>query len=323
MLLQDSYGRPLLYAEDALGHLHKESGPGGGQFVSKGGEGGSSDVQDSSGEPIKPKRAKKEKAAPVESGPPKSVGETFATMPVGKGTSKEAKAWRKANQGRYDSDPKFKALCDAVALFTQGDYNVQRAFAEKAVTGDLPEQWKDSNLPTWSDRPLVGNPMASYNTYFDGQSFDFENKTNATYAEAGRAFAEAINEAPPVNQPLFRGVTGGKVLREVAELKPGDNFDLLGPSSFSIDEQVASQFARGEGGGNRAAAGKKPFGVLIEVLPGTKGIPVSALSPWDQKEIVTSGRFVVERVDVEKDFLGVKRQIAKLVLRQVNTWEPK
>jgi len=324
VLIQDRYGRPLFYAEDAQGHLHKDSGPGGGQFVSKGGESGSAAVQDSSGEPVKQKKAKKEKAVPsVESGPPKSVGETFATMPLMKAASKEAKAWRKANQGRYDSDPKFKALCDAVALFTQGDYNVQRAFAEKAVTGQLPEQWADSQLPKWGDRPISGNPMASYKTYFNGQNFDFGNAANATYDQAGRAFVEAIGESPPLEQSLFRGMTGREAFKGVAALKPGDDFDVLGPSSFAADEQVAKDFAAGKGGGNRA---RDPVdGVVIEVLPGARGIPVSALSPWDQKEVITSGRFKVERVERTRinEWDKYSPETIRLVIRQVNTWEPK
>ena len=48
------------------------------------------------------------------------VGSAFSSAPGSSG--KEARAWIKANQDRYDNDPEFRRVVDAATVFTQGGY---------------------------------------------------------------------------------------------------------------------------------------------------------------------------------------------------------
>jgi hypothetical protein len=218
-------------------------------------------------------------------------------MPTAKATSKEAKKWRKENQKRYTDDRDFRTLVDAITLFTQGDFAVMRAFAIRAITGELPEKWKDSSLPSWTDKPVTASSMGEYKYYFEGQDLrPGENNTNASYKESGKSLAEAVANAPPFPGPLFRGVRGDYYSR-VKNLKPGDSFELLGPSLFSAHYQIARYFRSGVGGKRGRKQYRGGLSVMFEIAPGARALGVSALSPWDQKELLASGRFRVVKVE--------------------------
>ena len=248
----------------------------------------------------------------------------FATMPTGKATSKEAKKWRKSMQETYENDPEFRGLADTVALYTQGDYKVQRAFAHRAVTGELEERWHDSALPGWVDKGISGSPLAEYKSYFTGQDFNVATRdSRVTYTEAGRMLTNAIDQSPPVEGALYRGVTGRHFVAAAAALKPGDDFDITGTASFTFDKDIGEEFAAGTAKGQR---NKKvaPYRTLIEVESGAKAMNVSAISPWDQKEYLTQGKFEVVQVEVMEESRYTKKpEVVRMVIRQKETWKAK
>lgn len=256
------------------------------------------------------------------------VAGAFSSMPVGKATSKEAKAWRKKMQKQYDEDPEFRAVVDSVTLYTQGDFSVQRAFAERAITGELAERWHDSALPEWVDKGMHPNPLGTYKSYFEGQEEwlgeEREGTSGATYSEAAKELVNAVADSPPLATSSYRGMTGRTAVDLAAALKPGDDFQLLAPTSFTTDKDVGEQFAAGRAKGQaRARKDDKPHGVVFEILPGARSLNVSALSPWDQKEVLTSGKFRVISVDIPKDRFGNPTGIARVVLEQVEVFRAK
>lgn len=252
------------------------------------------------------------------------VGAKFADMPRTKATSKEAKAWRKKMQSEYDNDPEFRAVVDSVTLFTQGDYQIQRAYSEKAITGKLPPKWDDSAVPDWENKPLHGNALADYKSYFKNQG-DFHDTVpgRATYNEAGRALTKSIGDSPQIETPMYRGLVGREPVQALSELKVGDDFDVLGASSFTLSKDIAEDFSAGVAKGQGGRRGQEAeHRALIEVSSGAKALPVMALSPWDQQEVLTSGKFRIDKVEVDRNRFGTARAV-KIVLTQKETWDVK
>jgi hypothetical protein len=206
-----------------------------------------------------------------------------------------------------------------MTLFTQGDYKVQRIFGERAVTGKWADGYEDSALPGWVDKPMHGNPMADFKTWFERQGSFHSSKndspyTRATFSEAAKAVHRAIGSSAPQSGRMYRGVVGWRFQVGFKDLKEGDDFDIKGPSSFTVDEEIGLDFATGQAKGNKEKGARYP--TLIEIEPGAKGINVSAISPWDQKEVVTAGRFKVVRVERDDS-----REFLRIVIRQEDTWQ--
>jgi hypothetical protein len=253
-----------------------------------------------------------------------------------------AAAWRRANQARYDNDEEFRAAVDAVTLLTQSSTHDIRA-ASIAAAGheeDLRAHYQDK-----LDEPLstAANPLASYKNYFTGQ--DVEHADYVTVREAGAALNRAIDTAPRLEEPIFRGMMAGStvalgpgmkidpvsgrptivdekayqaererlrldfsgplrkdppnpLLTQLDKLKAGDDFKMPGATSFTADKFIAQQFSRGEArgqGGGRSSGPRYHSAILIEARD-ARGIPVAALSPWNQQEVITRGQFKVESV---------------------------
>ena len=103
-------------------------------------------------------------------------------------------------------------------------------------------------------------------------------------------------------------------------MKPGSTFDAIGPTSFTSSEQIAMDFSlrrsRGQGGGKGLASGVQS--AVVEVLPGARGVPVGALSPWRQQEVLSAGRFRIKEV-VKKDQWTPVRIIVEQVATFRNT----
>lgn len=253
------------------------------------------------------------------------AGAKFAPMPAGKATSKEAKAWRKRAQADYDADPEFRAVADAVTLYTQGDYAVMRAFSERAVTGEMPPEYKDSAVPGWADKGLSPNPLANVKPYFAGQDGwigeDAKGTAGTTYSRAGRALVDAVADSPPSPTPLYRGVTGHRAVEAAAALKPGDDFQMIAPTSFTLDKTIGEQFSSGTAKGQGKAKDFTEQSVVFEVAAGARALPVSAMSPWDQKEALTSGKFKVREVKVGTTTHGHPQSV-HVVLEQVEVFRP-
>lgn len=231
----------------------------------------------------------------------------FRSMPeVDSATSKEAAGWRKQHQELYNSDPEFKAACDAVGLYTQGSYNPLRDAAHFHATGE--GQVGRPFRPDDFQQPLgfASNPMANYKNYFDGQNV--ENSKACTLGESGGVLHGLVATSAPTDKPLFRGMRAGygwdsqsmttKMSVEIP--KAGDEFDLAATSSFSASKETAETFAMYHSGKKSAknAPDRMSIAVVYEIAPGAKAVNVSALSPWKgQREFLTAGKFEVESVE--------------------------
>ena len=233
-------------------------------------------------------------------------------------------AWRKKMQKRYDEDPEFRATVDALAYFTQGEYSTLREASMFSINGQTGEEHKARGLEKFLDEKMSGHPMASYKNYFKGQ--DLNKGSSATLAEGARGINNAIAKSGP--QPEFhRGVYGREVVDGLKSLKPGATLDVVGASSFTSDRDIAEKFslavARGQGKGKGLGRGVPSAVVTVEA--GAKGVPVSSLSPWKQKEIVSSGRFEVVSVDtikrqVRRQGYWTEAEITHVRVRQTETW---
>lgn len=248
------------------------------------------------------------------------VGHLFADAPT---SGSGAARWIKAHQKDYDSNPEFRAAADAAALLTQGGTQAIHA-ASLGAAGkekDIPVEFWRKNL----DKPLsiASNPLSAYKTYFKGQELDrTEGNGSAdtvSLRAAGAALNKAIDTAPETMQPMYRGMqvppfdyARSSLSKPVAnpqyaaleKLKPGDTFRVDGITSFTVDKQVARDFSKGEARGQsnylynrRSEQARRASAVTLEVAPGARGLPVAALSPWRQKEVLTRGTFVVKSVD--------------------------
>ena len=231
----------------------------------------------------------------------------FRSMPqVDSATSKEAAKWHKDNQALYDSDPEFKAACDAIGLYTQGSFNPIRDAAHVHATGEAPlgRKIRDGDL----DQPLgaASSALATYKNHFDGQ--DVANSKACKISESGGLMHGLIAGSAPTNVPLYRGIRAtyradletGKSKLDFDLPEPGSDFDLASTSSFSSSKEMADGFAlyRGTKRDAKNAPRNTEVPVLFEVSPGAKAANVSALSPWKgQREFITAGRFKVDSVE--------------------------
>ncbi len=281
-------------------------------------------------------------------------GKTFQGMEEkGRATSKANKKWIKENQERYNNDPEFRAMCDYIGLYTQGSYEELRAIAQYKLTGEFPEKYMTSDVPEWENDDLSASssPMASYKNFFEGQNLEAEN-LGVTSGEAAMSVEKAIANSPDINYSIYRGVAGYKTSHSV--LKPGrtgdgwddyemitdtwppmpkvgDTFDFAGATSFSADPDLARRFSEGatKGTGGKGLGRGAWATFVYEIEPGAKGLEVSALSPWSQSEVVTSGRY--EIVSVERDPIntyvkvgrGYNKEIShyRVKVKQTGVWD--
>lgn len=209
--------------------------------------------------------------------------------------------WRKAAQDRYTNDPEFRAAVDALTLFTQGEFNTIRAIDVYQQTGEWPERYKGSYLSEDGalDRVMSGNPLGEYKSYFEGQ--DVDNGSQHTWKEGVQALRKQLATAPKQKE-FYRGVYGVEAFDAVKDLQPGHVMDIVGPTSFTSDRGVAEKFSENmaSGQGKRRGLNASVPTVVFEVEAGARGIPVAAISPWKQKEVVSNGKFEVVSVKVEE-----------------------
>lgn len=232
----------------------------------------------------------------------KGVGSVF-NAPVSKSdASKEAKAWRKANEERYRNDPEFKAVVDSVTLFTQGDYQFVRAMSEYAATENAAALAPGGE--GWQRRmgePLSGyNVLADYKSYFEAQGDLSDGTGRMTGREAGAALNKAIDTAPETTSAIYRGLTSQEAYKAAVDLKPGDTFEIGGATSFTASVDIAGKFAAGTASGQGDRGSPSLTQTVIQIEPGTRALNVSALSPWRQQEMLTRGKFEAAEVRTEK-----------------------
>lgn len=262
------------------------------------------------------------------------------SAPIGKASL--STKWRKQHQELYDTDEDFRALCDTVAIYTQGGFKITRAMSQYAVTGEIPEEWKDSIVPNWVkdnfSMSALTPAFGDIKGFFKGQENinDFEKEALGykSALEASAILQSTIASSQPLTQPIFRGAQGSRFRDAQGEIqvgrvpKVGEDVDIMGTSSFTASKEIATDFAQGTSRGNKRDISSAPYAILYEIAPGAKGINVSSLSPWNQEEILTSGRFKVKEViPYETDIYNNSRIYARripgyhVIMEQTGAWE--
>jgi hypothetical protein len=135
---------------------------------------------------------------------------------------------------------------------------------------------------------------------------------------------EAIAGAQPDAPELYRGGFLADPV-EVAAWSPpavGSTFNMVGLSSFSSDEHVASNFSKGLDVGQDFWGYDHPpaLSYVYQVESGGRALPASALSLFDQSEYITSGQFQVTGVEHSSDG---GRESYRILLRQLAVWDLK
>lgn len=255
----------------------------------------------------------------------------LASMPEGTYGSAKVKKWRKDHQDLYESDAEFRGAVDAITLYTQGDYGTINAVSRFYNTGEFPSPFAAGRLRDNLDGHVAyaSNALANYKHFFEGQivtggdlqeagqtlppvvagdpghemtfrhvDYDTVPEGQSTLGGAVQALNAAIARAPVFETPFYRGLNP-VLADEMRKLKVGDNFDVTGVTSFTRDSSLARAFANGVARGQRGGGYRHPGGVLT-VLAGAQAIPVNALSPWNQQEVLSSGRFVVDSVSTDQ-----------------------
>ena len=246
------------------------------------------------------------------------VGALFTNAPS---TSQGAAAWRKSVQKRYETDSEFKATVDATTLFTQGDYTVIRGLAEHEITGEWNKDLAGTRWETALEEKMAGMPGYDYRNFMASQ--DVKAGGEATWRDGVRGLINAVDTASPIDQPIYRGLSGYAVEKQILALKPGDYFNVIAPTSFTADRNLAVKWSQGKVSGSGLSA--LPSGsstVIIEVQSGAKGIRAAALSPYKQSEIISSGKFTVVSVQSGLDESRSYEQ-HRVVLKQASTWRAK
>ena len=255
------------------------------------------------------------------------ISSAFASAPIGKSSSAEAKAWRKENQEKYDTDRDFKTVADTVTLYTQGNYNSIRAFSEYAATEQLSEEYSNSiyskHIEDNFSMSAMKSPMADSKSFFEGQKFDSESLSTISSLEASALLQSAISDSSPLDYPIYRGGQGWTDADRIPEV--GEEFDIVGTSSFTADKDTADSFAEGRAKGQNIKIDRARFAATYKIKAGARGLNASALSPYDQKEIITSGKFKVTSVTKTKDAWNARRTVSipkyEIELEHTATWK--
>ncbi len=120
---------------------------------------------------------------------------------------------------------------------------------------------------------------------------------------------------------------GRELAASTLALKPGDAFDIIGPSSFTANEALAVKFSQNIASGQHG--GGLMHGVpsiLVEVQAGARGIKAAALSPWKQAEIISAGKFAVVSVkeatrQVYSGGYWRDQREVRVTIKQTGTWK--
>lgn len=234
-------------------------------------------------------------------------------------------SWAKDNEGRYKEDKQFKDACDAATIFSQGQYPQFRNAATYDLTGDMRYE-----MHPWSEE----NQWPSYDAYFDSKMrddgyrkyFPDQFMVSASIREGAKALMTAIATAPPTTAPIYRAVTTGgdqgRIL-EMSKMKKGDVIKLPAPSSFTTDTRLPNDWISGDAGG---AVGGKGRAVILKVLPGARCMPIGALSPYQQSEVLSQGEFEVvgrgtSTIDIPGHYTDIEVAVTTLTVRQTKVYD--
>ncbi len=140
------------------------------------------------------------------------------------------------------------------------------------------------------------------------------------------SIAHGVATAKPINKPLYRGSFTRSKTPPDSLGSIGDRIKISGTTSFSADKGIADGFRTGTVSGSGKHLDKKlPYHeTSIVILPGAKGIPIDALTVWNQGEVITGGEFEIVDVLTEtgKRSNGKTYQHTTYTIKQIAVWEP-
>lgn len=253
------------------------------------------------------------------------TGRFLASLPLDK---KPVGAQKKELLKRYKTEPEFHDFADAASRFTAGHFT----FMQRATTADLAGQtdaWKsaEEKLRQIPGQPSPGNFLEllglSKIKALDGSDLaSGKVVTTDSALQDGKALMKAVRDSPETEGDLWRGVLGRAKFdsyeeyqkdydflpkeelmphvlydmqtrgRNIADLKPGDTYEMPAPVSFTRSEELGRKFAAGRASG-QLKGGKVTEATLIHIIGPKKAANVSAFSPFNQQESVTQGKFEV------------------------------
>jgi hypothetical protein len=259
---------------------------------------------------------------------PSELGKYLASLPVDvKAIGKQKKELLQ----KYKSDPEFKDFADAATRFTSGYFGPMQNAVQADLTGQT-EAWMDAEKQArggkWygPEGGLVGLGMGKI-TALDGSDLAEGVITVQSALKDGQALMGAIRGSPEIEGDVWRGINGSprfdtyeqyaktwnwlpkdqlmsKVRydmlgmgRQIETLKPGDEYNMPAPVSFTHSQETATKFSLGKASGQGPGGGTQSS-ILIRIVGAKKGVNMGAFSKWKQQEFVTQGRFEV--VSMEK-----------------------
>lgn len=193
---------------------------------------------------------------------------------------------RSSFKNLYKSDAEFRDFADAVHAYTDGQNKVITAAAERYVqegekgleklTAEPP--FEDKDFDVFGEKPLAAQEK-------------LQGVKREDIMRYGIILNHAIASAPEEDKTVWRGASAPQPIADFENLKPGSEFQLAGPRSFSHTPKIALTYI------NPTHSNKYMF-----VLDGkSKGINAKAISATPElDEFITSGRFKVKSID--KDF---------------------
>lgn len=182
----------------------------------------------------------------------------------------------------YERDPEFREFADAIHAYTDGHNKPITAAAERFVKEGEAGLAKLKTEPPFAgkrfevqeDKPITGGKL--------------EPKTPENMMHYGLILNHAIANAPEEEKTVWRGASADKPIPDFEAIKPGSEFLLTGPRSFSHDPKVALSYIE-------PTADHKYLFVLEGKSKGIEAKTISA-SP-ELNEFITGGRFKVKSVE--------------------------
>jgi len=228
---------------------------------------------------------------------------------MGKRMSEQLKA-------EFHQNEEFRAVATAALQYTSGGYQAIEDAAAAMMAGREHDWAHEAELrgglregQTLEDFPLDIGPA-----FVDADQHpligEFEDGkipsiTVGAAQEGARVLLGEIARSPETAEPIYRGIHlknwDGQDEGTLAHTltTPGSSI-TLGVESFTHSADVAQTFAEGRGGGMQGLGSNKSSWVIETEGPHV-GINVAALSTWPQQaEVLTSGRFVVDRVEFSR-----------------------
>jgi hypothetical protein len=122
---------------------------------------------------------------------------------------------------------------------------------------------------------------------------------NPEVVKQAQALNTSVRLAEPSDKSLYRGLGSIDPIAKWENIKQGDLLDIAGVKHFSTSQTTAEGFARGLGGGMKHM-------YVLETNGPVKGVNVASLSGSDESEVITQGKFKVDKVSID----GIKKTMS-------------